>query len=142
MMLVLDAVIIVVVASLYKEFLAISFDEEYGTAVGIPTERLYLVMLCLIALTVVILIRVVGIILVIALLTIPTAMAKQFTHDIRNMMLLSTLFGVIFTLGGLWLSNEFELASGATIILLGGTLFLFSLAVSWLRGRKRQHLST
>ncbi|GAG65606.1 unnamed protein product, partial [marine sediment metagenome] len=71
MMLILDVIIISVVFLLYKEFLALSFDEEFSTVVGMPTERLYLILLGLIALTVVVLIRVVGIILVIALLTIP-----------------------------------------------------------------------
>lgn len=141
MMLILDVVIILVVVSLYKEFLAISFDEEFGTVVGVPTEALYLVLLCMIALTVVILIKVVGIILIIALLTIPAAMAKQFTHDLRKMMFLSVLFGIVFTFGGLWLSYEYNVASGATIILFGGALFLASLGVSKLRSRKRQRVS-
>lgn len=127
-MLVLDVIIISVVFSLYKEFLTISFDEEFGTAAGIPTERLYLILLCLIALTVVVLIRVVGIILVIALLTIPAAMARQFTHSLKKMMLLSIFLGIVFALGGLWLSYELDLASGATIVLLAGALFLASLA--------------
>ncbi|GAI39454.1 unnamed protein product, partial [marine sediment metagenome] len=93
MMLILDIVIISVVFLLYKEFLALSFDEEFGTVAGIPTERLYLTLLCLIALTVVVLIRVVGIILIIALLTIPAAMARQFTHSLKKMMLLSVPSG-------------------------------------------------
>lgn len=127
LMLVLDAVIVGVVALLYKEFLALSFDEEFGTAVGIPTELLFLILLCLIALTVVILIRVVGIILVIALLTLPAAIARQFTHSLKKIMLLSIFLGVFFTTGGLWLSYTFDLASGATIVLLGGIFFLGSL---------------
>ena len=68
LMLLLDAIIIAVVLSLYKELLALSFDEEFGEVVGVRTERLYLLLLVMIALTVVVLIRVVGIILVIALL--------------------------------------------------------------------------
>ncbi|MCD4797733.1 MAG: metal ABC transporter permease, partial [Methanosarcinales archaeon] len=79
LMLVLDAIIILVVYSFYKEFLALCFDEEFATVRGVHAERLYLILLCLIALTIVVLIRVVGIILVIALLTIPAAMSRQFT---------------------------------------------------------------
>ena len=135
LMIVLDVVIVSIVIALYKEFLALSFDEEFGTVVGIPVERLYLLLLCMIALTVVMLIRVVGIILVIALLTIPATMARQFTHDLRKMMVLSILFGVVFTFGGLWLSYEFKVASGATIILFGGTVLLATLGLSRLRGR-------
>jgi len=89
LMLVLDAIIILVVYSFYKEFLALCFDEEFATVRGVHAERLYLILLCLIALTIVVLIRVVGIILVIALLTIPAAMSRQFTSNLKKMMLLS-----------------------------------------------------
>lgn len=137
LMVVLDVIIIGIVIALYKEFLALSFDEEFGTVVGVPVERLYLLLLCMIALTVVVLIRVVGIILVIALLTIPAAMAKQFTYDLRKMMLLAILFGALFTFGGLWLSYALDIASGATIILLSGTTLLASFGFSKLRSKLR-----
>ena len=123
-MLVLDIIIIATVWLFYKEFLVISFDEEYGLVAGVPTEILYLVMLSLIALTVVVLIRVVGIILVIALLTIPAALARQFTHSLSKMMLLAAGIGALFTFGGLWLSFVLDLASGATIILVSAAAFL------------------
>ncbi len=90
---------------------------------GVPAERLYFVLLCLIALTVVVLIRVVGIILVIALLTIPAAISKQFTHSFKKMMLLSALFSAVFTVCGLWLSYSLNLPSGATIVLASGVCF-------------------
>jgi zinc transport system permease protein len=135
LMIALDAVIAVIVVALYKEFLALSFDEEFGTVTGVPVQALYLLMLCMIALTVVVLIRVVGIILVIALLTIPAALARQFTHDLKKMMLLSILLGAILTFGGLWLSYELDLASGATIILLSGTMLLVTMALSRLHGK-------
>jgi len=133
LMLALDAVIIGIVVALYKEYLILSFDEEYGTAIGMPVEKLYLLLLAMIALTVVVLIRVVGMILVIALLTFPAAMARQFTHNMKTMMLLSVLFGFLFTFGGLWLSYVLKLPSGATIILLGGTILAISFGLSRLR---------
>lgn len=133
MMLILALIIIAVTVLLYKEFLATSFDEEFATVIGLPVERLYFLLLCLIAFTVVVLIRVVGIILVIALLTIPAAMARRFTHDLKKMMFLSILFGALFTSVGLWLSFELDLAAGATIILVSGATFLASLLVSRLR---------
>ena len=126
LMLILDIIIGLVVFLLYKELLTISFDEEFSTVAGLPTERLYLILLCLVALTVVVLIRVVGIILVIALLTIPAAMARQFTHSFKKMMLLSVLWGIVFTQCGLWLSYLLDWPSGATIILVAGILFLTS----------------
>ncbi len=138
LMLLLDIAIVLVVVALYREFMALSFDEEFSRVVGVPVEAVYLLLLCLVALTVVVLIRVVGIILVIALLTIPAALARQFTRSLRMMMLLAVLFGAVFTFGGLWLSFLFDLASGATIILLGGVVLLASFAFSRRRrGRKK-----
>jgi zinc transport system permease protein len=126
LMLILDITIVLVTFLLYKELLAISFDEEFSTAAGLPAERLYLALLCLVALTVVALIRVVGIILVIALLTIPAAMARQFTHNFKKIMLLSIFLSIVFTQCGLWLSYLLDWPSGATIILVAGILFLIS----------------
>lgn len=136
LMIILVVVIVSVIVLLYKEFLALSFDEEFSTVTGVPTEPLYLILLCLIALTVVVLIRVVGIILVIALLTIPAAMARQFTYNLKRMILLSILLSAVFVVAGLWLSFELDLASGPTIILVSGAAFLASLGVSKL-GSKR-----
>ncbi|MDD4859882.1 MAG: iron chelate uptake ABC transporter family permease subunit, partial [Dehalococcoidales bacterium] len=133
LMVVLDVVIVGITIALYKEFLALSFDEEFSTVVGVPVEGLYLLLLAMIALTVVLLIRVVGNILVIALLTIPAALARQFTYNLGKMMLLAILFGAIFTLGGLWLSYVFDLASGATIIMLSGTVMMASFGISKIR---------
>ena len=139
LMLILDVVIIIVVFLLYKEFLLLSFDEEFSKVTGVPTERLYLLLLCLVALTVVVLIRVVGIILVIALLTIPAALARQLTHSLKKMMLLATLTGVVFTFSGLWLSYWLDLASGATIILVSGTALFISFGVSKLHSKTREY---
>lgn len=138
LMLILDVIIIFITVALYKEFLSLSFDEEFSTISGVPVTPLYLLLLCMIALTVVILIRVVGMILVIALLTFPAVLARQFTHDLRKIMLLAILFGMIFTFGGLWLSFELDLASGATIILLGGMLLLISFGWSKFQHRMKK----
>lgn len=133
LIIILTTIIVAVVFLLYKEFLVLSFDEEFGKVSGLPIERLYFLLLCLIALSVIILMRAVGIILVIALLTIPAAMARRFTYSLRRMMLLSILLGAIFIISGLWLSYELDMPSGATIILVSGTLFLASLGFSKLR---------
>lgn len=135
LMLVLVAVIIGIAVALYKEYLILSFDEEYGTAVGMPVGKLYFLLLAMIALTVVVLIQIVGMILVIALLTFPAAMARQFTHNMKTMMLLAVFLGFLFIVGGLWLSYVLKLPSGATIVLLSGTILVVSLGLSRLRMR-------
>ncbi|MCF8010227.1 MAG: metal ABC transporter permease [Clostridiales bacterium] len=134
-MLVLDSLIITVVFLLYNHFLALCFDEEFALLVSYP-QKLYLLLLCLIALTVVILIRVVGVILVIAMLTIPAAIGAQFTNNLKKMMFISTILGIIFTTVGLSISYIFNIASGATIILFSGITYLISIGVSFLWQRR------
>lgn len=126
-MLVLNVIIILIVALFYKEFLAVSFDEEFATVVGIPTDFIYILLLCLVALSVVVLIRAVGIILVIALLTIPTAISRQFAVNFKKLILSSVVLGIILTVGGLGLSYVLNWASGATIVLVLGFAFFVSL---------------
>ena len=133
----LDLIIVALAVAFYKEFLLLSFDEEFGTVVGMPVNGLYLLLLCMVALTVVVLIRVVGMILVIAMLTFPAAMARQFTHDIKKMMMLAVVFGMLFTFGGLWISYVLNLASGATIILLSGLVLLLTYIAAGLRNRMK-----
>lgn len=118
LMLALDFIIVGAVYLLYKEFLALCFDEEFTTVQGVPTEKLYLLLLCIIALTIVVLIKVVGIILVIALLTIPATLSRKFTHNLKQMMLISTAFGMVISVTGIGLSYVLDVPSGATIILV------------------------
>lgn len=128
-MLGLDVLIFILVVSLYKELVAISFDPVFATTRNIPVDYLYLVLVAAIGLTVVMVMQVVGLILVIALLTVPAAISTQFVKDIKQMMVLSSLFGIIFTMTGLWFSYFFNLTSGATIILVSCGGYLLSLGV-------------
>lgn len=123
-MFILDIIIIITVLFLYKELHALSFDEEFSKIVGVPTQTLYLILLCLVALSIIVLIRVVGIILVIALLTIPATIAKQFTTKLKKLIIVSSLIAVALTMVGLWLSYVFNLPSGATIVLLLAFVFI------------------
>jgi len=125
----LDVFILATVFLFYKEFLAISFDEEYAQVSGVKTFLIYLILLGLVALTVVMLVRMVGIILVIALLTIPSAIAKQYTGNLKIMMALSTVIGIVFTMSGIWVSYLLDIASGASIILLLAAAFIGSMMI-------------
>lgn len=125
-MLILDVVIIITVMVFQREFQGISFDEEFSHVIGMPTTAIYLLLLSLVALSVVVMIKVVGVILVIALLAIPAAIAKQYTYKIGRMMILAVILGMILTTGGLYLSYLFNLASGATIVLTLGLGFFIS----------------
>ena len=125
----LDILIIVLVALLYKELLAISFDETFAIVKNVPVDAVYLVLVAMIALTVVMLMRVVGLIMVIAMLTMPAAIAGQFVKDMKRMMALASLLGIAFTTLGLWFSYVWDLTSGATIILVAGVTYLLSMVL-------------
>jgi zinc transport system permease protein len=114
----LALVICAVVGLWFNQLMAVTFDEEYARVMNLPVTALILLLFLLIALTVVVLIRVVGIILVIALLTLPAAVAREFTQSIRAMMVVSIIFAAACSLGGLFLSYALDVPSGATIILL------------------------
>jgi zinc transport system permease protein len=126
LMLPLDGFILLVVLLFYKEFVALSYDEQFAFVVGIPVKTLYLLLLGMTALSIVMIIQVVGLILVIALLTIPPFIAEKYTRSLGQMMVFSSILGILFTLSGLWLSYTFDLTSGATIILVAGVGFFIS----------------
>jgi len=124
----IDILIIALVSIFYKELLAISFDETFAIIRNIPVEVIYLGLMGITALTIVAVMQVVGLIMVIALLTIPAAISGQFVKNMKGMMVLAIILGIVFTLVGLWLSYSLNLTSGATIILVAGLGYLISLA--------------
>lgn len=126
-MLILDLIIISMITLFYKELVAISFDPIFATTQNLPVDSLYLMLTGGVALTVVMVMQVVGLILVIALLTIPAAISNQFVKDIKQMIFLSIVLGIIFTTSGLWLAYLYNLTSGATIILVAGITYLISI---------------
>ncbi len=134
-MLILDIVIILMVCLFYKELLAISFDPMFATTRNLPVNALYLMLVGSIALTIVMVMQVVGLIMIIALLTIPAAVANQYVQEMRQMMIFSSILGVIFILLGLSLSFIFNLTSGATIIMVAGVIYFFSLILKGVSGK-------
>ena len=103
-----------------------SYDDEFARLRRVPVTFLYCFLLGMIALTVVMIIRVVGLILVIALLTIPPFIAEKFTGSLRAMMVVASLLSCFFTVGGLGPSYLLNLTSGATIILVAAVGFFAS----------------
>lgn len=128
----LDLMIIGIVALFHKRFLAICFDEDQAALQGMSVKALYLLLLCLVAISVVLLIQVVGAILVIAMLAIPAAVAGSFTQRLSAMMFLAVILGCVFTSAGMYASYELNWPPGATISLLAACIY----AMSLLRRRK------
>jgi zinc transport system permease protein len=116
--------IVAVVGLLYQPFLAMSYDEEFARIRGVPVALLYFLLVGTLAVAIVMVIQVVGLILVIALLTIPPFIVERHCRSLATMMAGSAVLGVIFTLVGLWAAYALNLTSGATIILVAGLGFV------------------
>ena len=141
-MLIVGMLITGFVICFYKDLLAISYDEEFARIRGVPIRMLYFALVGLLALTIVMVIQIVGLILVIALLTIPPFIVEKYSKSLLQMMVGSSLLGMVFTVSGLWLSYVFNLTSGACIILVSGiAFFLFLLVDRWIKSRSR-HLGS
>jgi zinc transport system permease protein len=115
-MFVLNVIIILFFSLYFRMVLYIAFDEEFARAAGLPVNLINYLIITLVALTVVLNIRVVGIILILSLLTIPQATANLFTKDFRQLLILSSVFAFIGTIAGLFISYFLDIPSGATII--------------------------
>jgi zinc transport system permease protein len=129
--------ILVVIFYFYQDFLAMSYDEEFARVRGVAVAPLYFLLVAMLAVTVVLIIQVVGLILVIALLTIPTFIAEKYAGSLARMMILASLLNMAFTLCGLWLAYRYDLTSGAAIILVAGAGFFLSVILDPLGIRRR-----
>ncbi len=138
----LDIVIVVAVLLLYNKLLAVSFHEELARLRGLRAGVYHMLLLVLTALTVVLLTQVVGLVLVIALLTLPAATAGQLVRRLWQMMVLAVVLSCAFTVGGLALSYGPELPAGATIVELAAGTYLAVLIVRRLARAVRGWLST
>lgn len=121
---VLVLVIVLVAYLFFKDFVSLSFEEEFARTRGVSVNIFYFLLLALVSVTVVITIQVVGLILVIALLTIPPMMAEKSAGSLSGMMLLSTLWSLLFCFSGLFLSYALDITAGATIIAVATLCFL------------------
>lgn len=129
----LFVIIIFAITFWYRDILAVSYDSEYAELSGINIRFFYTLILILSALTVVIAIKVVGLILVIALLTIPIYIAQKLSSSLYSMMIISGLSASFFTIMGLWLSYTYNLTSGATIILVSALSLMIFMVVQKLK---------
>ncbi len=130
---ILLVIILLVVILRYRDILAVSYDSEYAALRGVNVKFFHALTLVLSALTVVVSIKIVGLILVIALLTIPVYIAEKLSSSLAGMMFLSSVFSLLFTLSGLYLSYAYNLTSGASIILVAAFFLVIFSAIASLR---------
>jgi zinc transport system permease protein len=122
------AFFVLVMATLFhRRFVSICFDEEQALLQKLHAKKLYFLLLSLVALSVVLLIQVVGAILVIAMLTLPAAIASNYTHRLSLVMLIAVLLGCLFTLLGIEFSYALNWPPGATISLVATLFYILSL---------------
>lgn len=126
----LDIFIVICVLCLHKKFLAICFDEEQARLQGLPVNMLYLFLLVLAAISIVLLIQVVGIILVMTMLTIPAAIANLFSTRLSHVMVIAIGLSCLFCLAGMALAYDADWPGGATIALVAGSAYVLLLGSS------------
>jgi zinc transport system permease protein len=119
-------VLLGVTSFFYKELLAVSFDMEFAKLQGLNTKFFYTLLVVIIAFCVVAAIQAVGLILVVALISIPPFIAERFCSKLSTMMILSAILSTCFALVGLWISYAFNLTSGAAIILVASVAFFLA----------------
>ncbi len=112
-----SVIVLFLICFFYREILAISYDEDFAITLGIKTKLVYFTLMALIGLSIVVLIQQVGLILCIAMLTIPAYIAEHFSNSLYKMMMIAAVLCFTFAILGLGLSYVLNLTSGATIIL-------------------------
>jgi zinc transport system permease protein len=121
---ILDVIVLIMVLLFYAQIEASSFDEEFALTRGVPVEKVFLLLLGITAAAIVMLQTYVGIVMVIAMLTLPAGCAGNFSRSLSGMMLTSCLFSVLFSISGLVAGWFLDLPIGAMTVIIAGTVFL------------------
>ena len=135
---VLDAVVVFLAWRYYPQIEASAFDEEFAKVRGVPTVAIFLATLAVTAVAVVLLQTFVGIVMVIAMLTLPSGTAGFAAKNLAAMMIAGTVLSAVFTVGGLAASWALDMPAGAVVVVIAGAAFLTVSAVVGIRtGRKK-----
>lgn len=132
----LDGVVAFLAWKFHPQLVASSFDPEFARVRGIPVNGIFVVILVITALAVVMVQTLVGIVMVIAMLTLPSGTAATRARNLAGMMAGATLLSLVFTTGGLGVSWEMDLPAGATIVVIAGAVFLLASLVRVLADRR------
>jgi len=129
-------VVITVVIFLYKELFLISFDEDHAKASGIPTKWIHFVFIILVAMVIAASMRIVGVLLVSSLMTLPVAASMRLANGFKQMIVYSVLFGEIAVFGGLISAYYLDLAPGGTIVMISISILLMAIGYKKVKVRK------
>lgn len=134
---ILGAGVLVLVLLFHRQFVAVCFDEEFARARGVNVTFFYLLLLCMSAVTVVVLVRLVGIIMVIALFTLPAAIGSRFARGLAGMMVWAIILCALFLTLGLEFSLRWNITAGPSIILVAAVSYFTILFIGKLSSRPR-----
>lgn len=134
---VLDILVAVLILRFYPQIKLSLFDEDFARTRGVPTRAVFIVILVISAVSIVLLQSFVGIIMVIAMLTLPAGTASYVAKSLSGMMLFAWLFSAVFSVAGLWLSWLMDLPAGAVVVVFAGLVFIVSGLVRLVKNRVR-----
>ncbi|MEK4537438.1 metal ABC transporter permease [Peribacillus sp. FSL K6-1552] len=120
-------VVALMLTLLYKELFLLSFDEEHAKASGIPYKAIHFIFIVMVALVIAASMKIIGILLVSSLMTLPVAASLRFAKGFKQMIVYSVLFGEISVIGGLFLSYNLDLAPGGTIVIIAVLILILSI---------------
>ncbi|MFY0803648.1 metal ABC transporter permease [Peribacillus frigoritolerans] len=120
-------VVALMLTLLYKELFLLSFDEEHAKASGIPYKAIHFIFIVMVALVIAASMKIIGILLVSSLMTLPVAASLRFAKGFKQMIGYSILFGEVSVIGGLFLSYNLVLAPGGTIVIIAVLILILSI---------------
>ncbi|WP_153123438.1 metal ABC transporter permease [Peribacillus tepidiphilus] len=125
--------VVATIILLYKELFLLSFDEDHAKASGIPAKQIHFIFIILVALVIAVSMRIVGVLLVSSLMTLPVAASIRIAKGFKQTISFSILFGEISVVGGLFLSYYLDLAPGGTIVVIAVLILILSIVIKNLR---------
>ncbi|GHH97017.1 metal ABC transporter permease [Neobacillus kokaensis] len=124
---IISVVVVALILLLYKELFILSFDEEHAKASGIPAKTIHFIFIVMVALVIAASMRIVGILLVSSLMTLPVAASIRIAKGFKQTILFSVLFGEISVLGGLFSAYYLDLAPGGTIVIIAVLILILTI---------------
>ena len=134
---ILDLIVLFLAWFFYPQILSASFDESFARVRGVKTELVFFVLLIIIAISVVLLQTFVGLVMVIAMLTLPSGTASYMAKSLSSMMVFASVFSLLFSLSGLALSWTLDLPSGAVTVVFAGFVFLLFTLFHFISKKRR-----
>lgn len=131
--------VVIILFFFYKELLTLSFDEEYATVSGLHSKRIHFLFIVLIAFVIAASIRIVGVLLVSALMTLPVASALRFAKSFKQLIVYSIIFGEIAVVAGLISGYYMSIPPGGTIVMIAIVLLIGSIVIQkFISNRQRK----